>query len=211
MSKGTILNFKKLNNSFIFLKNNWCILLLTALFIIGITAGTFLNNSKSNFSAFFDSYSNDFLKLRILKNFFEIFTDSFLTSFIFILLIFLFGTSVTGPVTVPLVVMLRGMIFGSLVGNIYSQFELKGITFNAVILIPSTLITVIFLLIAAKESMQFSLQIIDITLPNSAPKNLSFQFGRFCKRQLILVVPIIFSAILDAWLSTKLIPYFDLF
>lgn len=211
MNKGTVLNLKHVGVVFTFLKRNWCILLLCVLFLGGISCGTLIKDESSILSNFSSFYFKAFLNSRITGKFLNIFFDSFLLSFLFLILNFLFGTSVVGPVTIPIITFLRGELFGILAGGIYAQYELEGITFNAIILIPSTIISVISLLIAARDSMYFSLEIIDITLPQSKPKNLSFIFSKFCKKFLLLIIPILFSSLLEAWLSVKLISVFKLF
>ena len=78
---------------------------------------------------------------------------------------------------------------------------MKGIAFNAVLIIPSAFVFVIALLLASRESMRFSILIAKISLPGSASVNLSFDFKNYCGRYLFIVLIALASALTDAVLS----------
>ncbi len=210
MQKGRVLNLSNLNGVITYLRNNWCYLTLSGMFILGIVAGVFSIHGSDSLYRFFEMATDSFIKLRISGSFLSVFLSSAKFNALCMLLFFIFGTSVTGITLVPVLLGLRGVVFGGLVSVIYSQLSFKGIAFNALILIPPTVISAIFLIISAKEALQMSLQVIHITIPQSAFKNLSGFFSRYCKRFVILLIPLIFSALLDAWVSTKFINIFGL-
>lgn len=209
MQKGTVLNLKHLNSIFLFLKNNWCLITLTIMFLIGLSIGTLVSKDNSKTLDFLKLITDSFLMLRINGNFLTIFLSSVLITLIFLVLVFIFGTSVTGITFIPLIMCIRGILFGSLSTIICSDFSLKGIAFNAIVLIPPTVISVIFLIIAAGEAIRYSLLVTKITLPDTMPKNLAIPFRNYCRKFLILILPTLISALLDAWLSIKLISYFN--
>lgn len=210
MHKGTVVNLKSFNSVFVFLKKNWCSILLSLCFVLGISFGTFNaeENEKLNYLA--KNYLIHYMSARTEGSFFTVFSASLLLSAAFLIIIFAAGTSVIGVTLVPILTMLRGVIFGALVSILYSQYELKGIAFNALILIPPTLISVLMMIFAGRESILFSLKVIHITLPQSTPENLSYSFGFYCKRYLIYLIFTLVSALLDGWLSIKLISFFNL-
>lgn len=210
MHKGTVVNLGQFNNLFAFLKNNWCLITLTISFLFGVTFGIFTVQNGNQLSEFFIRLAESFITLRTEREFLSIFLNSLYTNISFLILILIFGTSVTGITLAPILISARGCLFGAIAGVFYSEYSLKGIALNALVLIPPTIIAVIFLIVSAREAMKLSLTVIAITLPESKPKNLSFHFGAFCKRSLILIIPIIFSALLDGWLSIKLISFLDI-
>ncbi len=210
VQKGRVVNLSHLNKVFSFLHINCYIIALTIMCILGIALGIFGTKFSDRFLDIFKSYTENYLLLRSEGTFFRIFSNSLLLNFSFSLLIFIFGTSVTGITLAPILVLLRSLLFGALSGIIYADYSLKGIALNALILIPPTVIAVIFIILSAKEAMKLSLVLIGQTLPESKPKNLSYNFSRYCVKNLLLFIPIIISSILDGWLSIKLISFFEL-
>lgn len=210
MQKGTVINLSNFKNIFSFFKSNWCLLILTFSLLFGLIFGIFTFNEDNSFSKTLLGFTESFISNRFSENYIKIFTSSFFLSFAFILGIFIFGTSVTGVTLVPILVAFRGILLGTLIGNIYFEYSLTGIAFNALIIIPPAVITIIFMLISARDAMRFSLLVIGITLPETATKNLSIKFKSYCQRFILLILPIIFAALLDAWLSTKLISFLNL-
>ena len=209
MHKGTVLNLKKFNSGINFVRKNWCVLILTVAFIIGIFIGTYGITKYDILIRFTEKLTENFIIIRCTDKFFSIFLNAFITNFIFLLLIFVFGTSVTGITLVPIIVGIKGFSLGSIISVVYSQYALKGIAFNALIIIPPSVVTIIFIILFAKNAINLSLQIINITLPDSKPKNLSFGFKQYFNSFLLVLIPIIFTSILDAWLSVNFISYLD--
>ena len=210
MQKGTVINLGQFKTIIVFLKKNWTVLSLTLFFLIGLTLGSVLIKSNDSFFKIALNYSDNFLDVRYNESFMKIFFDSFVLSVAFNLAVIIFGTSVIGITIVPLIISFRGFYFGTLTGVIYSNMALNGIIINALVIIPSAVISVVFLIISGREAMRFSSMIINITLPNSQPKNLSPAFSSFIKKSLLTVLPIIFSSLLEAWLSQKTMTFFDL-
>ncbi len=209
VQKGRVLNLRHFNKVFAFFRLNSYIITLTVVCISGIALGIFGTEFNEKFLRVFMSYTERFLELRRENKFLPIFTDSLILNFCFLLLVFILGTSVTGITLTPILVFVRSLIFGAISGIVYSEYSLKGIAFNALILIPPALITIIFLILSAREAMRFSLLLIGQTLPENKPQNLSFAFSRYCVKNLLLFIPVIISSVLDGWLSIKLFSFFD--
>lgn len=209
MQKGGVVNLKHLNKVFVFLRLNSYVIILTSVCISGISLGIFGTKFGEKFLNIFENYTEYFLCSRTKNEFLPIFFDSLLLNFCFLLLIFIFGTSVTGITLAPILIFIRSLFFGAVAGIVYSEYSLKGIALNALILIPPTLIAVVVLIASAREAMKFSLVLIKQTLPENKPQSLSFSFGRYCIKNLLLLIPVIFSSILDGWLSIKLFSFFE--
>ena len=207
MQRGTVVNLKHFKIGFDFLRQNWKLILLTLCFIVGIILATFSTNKSGYIFKQLKLASQNFIELRLSKDFLKIFLKSFLIDFVFLLAIFVLGSSINGITLVPVIIGIKGYLLGNLIGYIYSAYELKGIAFCALIVIPPSIITVICLFNFSKFAMCFSLRVISVTMPNTLNKNLNLQFKQFVKLLFINLLPIIFSALCDGWLSMKLVPY----
>ncbi len=210
MQKGTVVNLRQLKGVIDFIKANWCLITLTIAFLFGISFGTYLTRENDNFFEFIKKLTFNIIETKNTDNFLSVLISSFIFNTCFLVLIFVFGASITGITLAPIIIFIRGLLFGGIVSSVYLEYSLKGIAFAALVLIPPAVISVIFLIAVAKDSMKFSLIVISVTLPEAKPKNLSFHFNRYWKRCLITLIPTILTSILDAWLSVKLINYFEL-
>lgn len=210
MHKGTVLSLKRLNVVLIFLKNNWRLLLLSFCFILGVSISTFFCRENNKIFSIAKELLQSYLLVRTEGSFLTVFTNSFLFNAAFLVTIFTMGTSVIGVSLVPIITLVRGAVVGFLVSLIYSQYALNGIAFNALILLPPTVISATALIFAARESISFSLQVIQLTFPDKMPKSLCFAFQYYCRRYLLYLFFTLISAALDGWLSISLVTYFNL-
>ena len=208
MKKGRVLNLSQLKFTTYLLENK-VLLIALFVFLIGIIFGITAVRKNNLFSNFTTEFLESYILLRESSGFFKVFFNSFFTYIIILLLFFIFGTSMFGVVTAPIILWFCGMLFGSITSHLYSEYALKGIAFNAVIFIPSTIIFAVLLLFACKESVNFSLKISSITFSNNSSFNLSNLFKKFIIMFLIFVGVCIVSAALDTVLSLSFIKYFD--
>ena len=208
MQKGTVINLGQFNNAIAFLRKNWCILLLTFAFIIGLVFGSVIIKHNPTVLKWAESYTDNYLSLRNNGSFWQIFFSSFMLSFCFLLINSVMGTSVIGVTAIPIIIGFRGAVLGVLMSNVYVKYALKGIVINALAIVPTSVISVLFIIISAKEAIRLSVAVIKITLPNSPPRNLSPVLSYFLKRTAVLLIPIILSAVVDAWSSDKAMSIF---
>lgn len=209
MRKGTVINLGQFNSALAFLRKNWCVLLLALAFVIGLVFGSVIMKNNPTVLKWAESYTNSYLDLRNNGSFWQIFMSSFMVSFSFLLINSVLGTSVIGVSTVPLIIGLRGAVLGSLMGTVYLKLSLKGVIINALAIVPTSVVSVLVLIISAREAIRLSATVIKITLPNSPPRNLSPAFSCFLKRTAVLLIPIILSSLIDAWASAKAMSFFD--
>lgn len=200
MRKGTVLSLKNLRPVF-FIAENKVLIILVFMLIIGIAFGTFSEARLSILSDYSDNFIERFINIRTKASFFSVVVNSFMTVSISLLIIFAAGTSLTGLVLVPVFVAFKGVLYGAVTAFLYSEFTVKGIAFNAVFLIPATAVFIIALLLAARESMNFSVIIAKLSLPNGITSNLSYDFKKYCGRYLIICLIAVVSAVIDAMLS----------
>ncbi len=210
MNRGTVVNLSQLKKVIDFLKANWCLLLITLLFLFGISFGVFYTNNNTSLASVLKAFSDSFINIHLNGSFRDVFLNSLFVNSVFYLLCFVFGTSVTGVTLVPIFVGVKGMLLGKLISDLYSEYSLKGIVFNALVIIPPSLISVVFLFASARLSVMFSMRVIGVFLSDTTQKNLNLQFNNYWKKQLLFFLPIIFSCILDAWISGKVINMLNL-
>ena len=200
MRKGKVLSLKNLRLGDFFSKNNS--LLIPVIFVCaGIIAGIFCEGRVRLLSDYARSFIERFTALRTGASFISVALDSFMSAELFLLCVFAAGTSMLGVVLVPVAAVLRGILYGGVSAFLYSQYTVKGIAFNAVLIIPSAFVFVIALLLASRESVRFSLLIARMSLPSTPAVNLSYDFKNYCGRYLLISLIALASALTDAVLS----------
>ncbi len=208
MRKTAVITVKGLKINKLFEKNKIIILMLLA-FITGIIIGTVLFNKNEAVADLSKRFFSDYYSVRQKKAFLKIFFSSFLASLIMLLPLYISGASILGVAAVPFTVMLRGAILGSLCGYIYKTFSLKGVAFNAMILIPGTLISYVAYLFAAKISVLFSLDFIKLIFPKCRPLNLYGSFKDYTYKFLFVIIFMVLSSLVDGAFSYLFIKFFN--
>ncbi|MDR1467262.1 MAG: hypothetical protein LBI55_02410 [Oscillospiraceae bacterium] len=97
--------------------------------------------------------------------FFETFSISLSSSFLFLIIEFLLGLSVWGSIVIPLVLFFKGFGMGFSAGYICMAYGLKGVGFYMLILLPSCFISAFSALLLARESIKFSIHILSQIFP----------------------------------------------
>lgn len=200
MKKGTVLSLKKIRFSEFLIKNNVSVLLVI-LFVAGIAAGTFAGKKFVGLNDYSAEYLERFIAERKNASFLSVTVNSFAGSALVLLAVFAAGTSVLGVVLVPIAAVLRCVLYGSVSALLYSQYSVKGIAFNAVLIIPAEIIFALSLLSAARESLNFSLNMARLTLPSAPPVNLSASFRDYCGKYIFVCLLTFVSALTDAVMS----------
>ncbi|MBR7133632.1 MAG: stage II sporulation protein M [Clostridia bacterium] len=210
MQKGKVVNLRSCNKIFEFAVKNNFLILLTTVFIIGLCIGVFTFGKYETVSLFSDWYIEDMISERSNDGFLNIVLNSFIGSAMLLLLVFICGSSFMGVLLIPLFVGLKSFLHGSIAAMLYSVYSLKGIAFHAVIILPASIIVTVVLLISAKEAMRFSVLLARVTLPQSAPINISLEFKGYCVKFLIISVFVLLSAVVDAIISCNFLNSFTL-
>lgn len=193
-----------------FLQKNHILLILLIFMILGIFIGNFYFDDNEAVKSFLKDYVEKFIALRTGNTFGKVLLKSFLHFLIMMFLLFMLGASLFGVVTLPIALFFKGFISGGIGAFLYSQYGLQGIAFNAVIFIPSTLLILIIMLLASRESLFFSLKISNLTLSKTMPQNLAGDFKDYCVKYLVFLVLTFCAAFVDTIISTGLIKNFSL-
>jgi hypothetical protein len=114
-----------------------------------------------------------------------------------------------GIITVPLSIGGLGFIIGTFISHIYSQYQIKGVAYTAVILVPSALIFLIALFNTCKHTLNFSYILTKLTFSNSTSKNISQEFKSYSLKYVTLLIFTFMSAILDVILNNSFLRYFE--
>lgn len=208
MKPGGVVSLKKIN-SIGFLSKNRVFVSMCFAFVVGVVVGSISLSGGGRASGVADKLLEFYISNRKGAGFFGVFFSALLGYFTVCLTFFAFGASVIGVVFSPLMCCGLGIYFGCLSAYIYSAFSLKGIAFNAIVLIPSALSFCVCAFFAAKASFCFSAVILKLLLPKSRPSNLSVDFRLFCGRYLIILAFLIAVSLIDAAVSTAFLKFFD--
>ncbi len=209
MHKGRVLSLRQFGITDFFKKNSFLLFLLSAL-IFGVFLGVFLFDDVAFLSDFPKDFIDDFISSRADKGFIGILFSSALEFWAVLFLVFLLGASLFGVVTVPSLVILNGFFYGGITAYLYSEHGLKGVAFNAMVFIPSIIVFIIVLLVSSRESIRFSIRLSSLTLNKTMPFSLSQDFKDYCIKFLIFAFAVIFSSLIDAFVSSGLLKHFTI-
>jgi stage II sporulation protein M len=209
MQIGKVVSLHSIGITDFFRKN--LISLIFLLFLgLGIIIGVLKFDSTDTLLSFFESYVNDFLSDRQEVTFGRILLSSFFSNLAVLFLFFLLGASLFGVITLPVAVILKGFLQGGTAAYLCSVYGLKGIAFNAVVLIPPALVFLCVMILSAKTALRFSVKISGLMLSHTLPQNLSNDFKEYCIRYLSYTAGVFLSALADAVVSFGLIKSFSL-
>lgn len=209
MQRGKVLNLSSLNRVISFTSKNKLMLLVAASFIFGLVFGV-LNYGKYEV---IDNYTNtllsSFIKLRQNSGLFKIFISSFLSSLGLLFVCFALGSSMFGMVSIPLILAIKGYFYGAQAAHLYATFSLRGVAFNAVLVLPAAVVLIIALVLSGEQSVKFSLALARLTVYENEQSGISAAFKRYCIKYLTVLVLLILSAAIDMVLSHNFLNNFD--
>lgn len=164
--KQAITNVKGLFKKYDFLKaskNKKSIIFLFLVLIIGIVLGT-MSASSLNMEII---YKIDFLFLkdfaeRINESNTQIFISSFSALSLFVLITEFLAFSCWGEFFIPFIIMFKGFSIGLSASYLYLIYNLKGIAFYLLILLPGIFISCIGLVLLSSVCMKFSFKLLKV-------------------------------------------------
>lgn len=208
MRKGTVLSLNKFG-IFNSVRKSKTIIFLTVIFIIGIILGIILI-SKSNTTAMLSKFLFErYLYFHIDKSFLHIFLNSLFLFTGVIFIVFVCGTSFIGIILTPAYTLLLGYLYGGFLGYIYSEYILKGIAFNSVIIVPVAIFLLLSVIFSSKISFNFSFELLKLTFNEQYPSVQIYNFFKSsCNKYLIYLILVLIASLLDALLSIFLLHFF---
>lgn len=208
MQKGRVLRFNKGERVIKFFLDNRLYISLSALFLISFLISVILCKNASVLASGFENVFSQFFTYRTGSTFFNIALKSFLSSMLFIVLIFSLGASMFGVIIVPIIFSFSGFVFGGFSAVLYLQHSLNGIAFWAILILPAATVFLIGLLLATINALKFSFLLSKLSFYKERKFNVFDDFKNYCSGYIKVVAIVIFSALIDAFLSVNFLKSF---
>ena len=205
-------NKKIKNKAETFFVNNKLFTALLIIFLLGTILGNlvFKNASESFFKKISDLITCNF-EVRSSGSFFNIFSESIFSSFIFILVIFSIGVSAFGLTLVPLIIFFKGYCTGLFQSYLWSSFGLKGLIFFILVILPGLFVSILAILLMAKEAIKmsniFSNMLLNIKTWQSDEKYVK----SYLTKTGCIVILVLMSAFIDALTNFLLFRFFSFY
>ena len=106
-----------------------------------------------------------------------------------------------GVITAPLLLGFKGYFYGAVAALLYNTYALKGVAFNAVIILPSAIFLIIALLLSAEDSVKFSFVLAKLTMSEYSSHNMPEAFKKYSVRYLAFTILLVVSAAVDALIT----------
>lgn len=209
MRRSRVFNFRGLHKFLEFVVYNKMLIILSLFFLTGLIIGVFYYGNSKTVDAFIKENFSVFLNERASYKFAKILLDCFFGYMLYLVFGFVLGASMLGSIFLPLFLSFKGILYGLTAALLYSEYSLKGIAFYTLLILPSAVIFSVLLIFAVSESMRFSLLLVRSSLVKSN-NDLSFDFKNFCIKYLSFVLGVFLCALVDSFLSLKLINSFSL-
>lgn len=199
MGRPRLLDAINQNNSLIFIV--FC-------FLLGLLIGVLIFKCKNAGGTY---YTEEFTRLYtgLSGGFWKVLQLSLIQLLPFAAAVFLSGTCMVGAVLVPAIVALRGVSLGLMMGCAYADHGLMGIVFNLLILIPPAVISTLALILAARESLGFSLSLARLAVPGVKAPAIEQDFKLYCLRQLFVLLFFAAAALVQTLMSVSFISFFS--
>ncbi len=199
------LNKSKLSK---YINDNIYRLVFSVLFLIGVIIGLLNVVSNKYTNALISRTFNGLIALQNSK-----FIFIFLTFLFFLLIIdavyFSLSTSLFGIVLLPVFYLTLSYFAGCLLNYSIKTYGLKGIAFNAIILLPPIIAYIYGLLSSSGSSYKFSVILSKILVfKNNTNNNIHAVFSEFCQKHSILLVFSVISALIYATFNYFFYKYF---
>ncbi|MBE6732603.1 MAG: hypothetical protein E7561_01230 [Ruminococcaceae bacterium] len=193
-----------------YLYKNRILLLLALFFALGIIFGVTLLQKSDVTSSISKVLFERYLSNRANPLFIHIFFKYLLSSVVLLFLIYISGTSFIGVVLSPFMMLGIGYFLGGFLGYVYHLHSIKGIAFNAIMIIPASIFLIIAFLLSAKDALNFSYELLKLTFNSGYCSGNIFElFKGYCRRYLLFLILPIVSAIIDALFSITVLKFFD--
>ena len=187
------------------LRNNTSVFAFFLLFVSSLLLGCVLFSKATGLSAWL---FNNFFESRKSGSFLSYFIASFGISFLFLFAEYIFGTSLVGIAFVPSLILFKGLLTGVFLCKLYSVLGFQAITFNIIIFIPGTCISVLCLITGASKALFLSYNLGRLLFSSTGVALGRVKTKKYLILFLILVALTVLSALIEALLSKAFFHYF---
>lgn len=188
------------------IRENIIVVFFALIFITGFLLACLVYRT-GNLKEFSKTLYDVFVSVKLNGSFLKVFSISFLTSFVFLFLVELFGTSLTGCAFIPLLILVRGLIYGFVLCDLYSLGKLNALIINIIIILPSAIICVLTLFCASAKSINLSYFLGKLSLGDGQALT-RVDIKNYLLSFVIYVFITVLSSLLEAFLSTSFIDFF---
>ena len=193
-----------------FFVNNKLFTVLFVIFIFGAIVGNLvIKNTNENFLKDVADLLTLNFRVRSEGSFFNIFTESIFSNFIFILIIFSMGLSVFGVTLVPPIVFLKGYFIGIFQNYLCKSFGIKGILFFIFVILPGFIFSILATLLMAKEAIKISNIFSNMLLNIKNWQNDEKSVKSYLQKTCCVLILIVTSAFIDSILNLILFRFFS--
>ena len=186
-------------------------ILSLALFLLGLILGSFaisLNTDNSCYGLI--DYIKSIYIFRCNSTYFLIVLSSFLSSFVYLLLLYLCGASVFGLFFCFFIPLFRGFSIGLIAGCLYRFYALSGIGFFALILLFGLFLSTVVIIISCCDAFKFSLNFFSLLSPITKETLIFSKIKAFTIKFAIYCGILLISSLIDGLMSVCFINYFTL-
>lgn len=177
---------------------NWQLLLLLALFTIGMVCGAaLLQNESFPYTQQIVTIAENYREAKETLALFTTFCNALLSACVYILVAYFSGLCALGIPFTLAVPFIKGLGLGVISGYFYSTFALKGLGYCLLLVYPGAFFTVLCILICCNESLYSARDLFHIAATGQTPESWG-GIRLFSIRYSILVLLSVLGAVLDA-------------
>lgn len=179
--------------------------------IVSIIFGVLVSKNESKVvSSYLTQLFSNYYNNGEIYSFFNIFLNSLSSSFVYLFLLFVFGTCTFGCFFTPIIIFIKAIGYGLLSGFLYSNYQLKGVCFYLLVVLPGAILLLTGFVLAGKESYEFSLLFFKLLKKDSKPIKFNEDFKSYSLRFLIIFSVMIFSSFVDSLTGKVFLKFFKL-
>jgi len=193
-----------------YLKKNYPVLLLGALFVVGVLLGTLLlRGAEQETLDLLYRLMGGFMENRKGNGLYENFLSAAGSSLLFLGILFLCGFCAIAQPLIVLAPLIRGMGFGFTTASLFARYGMSALGFVGVLVLPGTLISTVAILLCCRQSLRLSGTFLASVRPNrrreSEPYSLSNYLLSFAFGALICLAGAFLEAVLYFLFANSLI------
>ena len=132
----------------------------------------------------------------------QVLTNSLITNFTFLGLLFILGLSVIGVIINAFLLYIKGFVLGFSISSIIATYKLKVVVAAFIYVFPHQLLNILFVILLSIYSIMLSLTIVSQTIKK---KNLNLR--KFFKRYLFILVVCVIITFVSSGIETFVTPY----
>lgn len=185
-------------NALTTIKKNGRILVMLAVFAVGMIIGAvFIKRGDGLVSESISDMFTAYIKTKSEQSLSMNFINSLAVNASFMLAAFVFGLCAVGLPFVCSLPLIKGVGIGMLSGYLYAKFALKGLGYCVLVIYPGLIPAIFALLLACSVGINSSYEML-LSLSSTKAQRGERSIKIYCIRFLIICVPVIIAAVLDA-------------